>query len=153
MNFELAFSAASLLAMAGWLVLLASPLIPIWSDRIAGLLIPMLLSVGYFALLVFKSTSGDGGFSSLTDVMKLFSHQQSVLAAWVHFLALDLLIGAWACRVTRRERLNFWLVVPCLFLTFMFGPVGFLAFSGLRFFSRASGQFHLGATTRGKTHK
>ncbi|WP_297767503.1 hypothetical protein [uncultured Roseovarius sp.] len=36
MNYELIFSLAGILAMAGWVSLLLSPLMPIWSERIAG---------------------------------------------------------------------------------------------------------------------
>lgn len=138
MDLELLFSLAGVLAMAGWVTLLASPLIPFWSDRISGLFIPLLLSAGYVMLVVFFPSTGDGGFGSLAEVMALFSHPNAMLAGWVHFLAFDLLIGAWICRTARRESVRFWLVVPCLPLTFLFGPVGFLVFSLLRLAGRAN---------------
>ena len=132
MNLELLFSVAGLLSMIGWLALLASPLIPRWSDRIAGFIIPLILSIGYVILIVFFPSGGEGGFGSLAEVIRLFSQQNAVMAGWIHFLAFDLLVGAWICRVARREGVNFWLVVPCLPLTFLFGPAGFLAFSLVR---------------------
>lgn len=133
LDFEIAFSIASLLAMAGWVSLLASPLIPLWSERIAGLILPMLLSGGYIVLVLFFPSSEEGGFGSLAEVTALFSYEVSVLAGWVHFLSFDLLIGAWICRTARREDVNFWLVVPCLPLTFMFGPAGYLVFNIVRY--------------------
>lgn len=136
MNVEMIFSAASILAMVGWLALLVSPLIPNWSDKIAGLLIPVLLSIGYAILAVFFFPNDDGGFGSLAEVARLFSYKEALLAGWIHFLAFDLLIGAWECRIARQEKLNFWLVVPCLLLTFMFGPAGFLVFSIVRGINR-----------------
>jgi hypothetical protein len=142
MNLEMLFSVAGILAMIGWLALLMSPFVPEWSDKIAGLVIPVLLSLGYVVLLIFFSSGGDGGFGSLADVAKLFSQQEALLAGWVHFLAFDLLIGAWICRTARREKLRFWLVVPCLPLTFLFGPAGFLAFSLARVLSRAKAPSH-----------
>lgn len=129
MNLEILFSLAGVLAMAGWVTLLASPYIPRWSDRIAGFVIPLLLSAGYVTLIVFFPSEGGGGFGSLAEVMDLFSHQNAVMAGWVHFLAFDLLIGAWICRTARRDGVSFWLVIPCLPLTFLFGPAGFLAYS------------------------
>ena len=132
MNLELLFSVTGLLAMAGWLALLASPFIPRWSDKIAGFVIPLILSVGYVALIVFLPSRGDGGFGSLAEVVELFSQQNAVMAGWVHFLAFDLLVGAWICRIARREGVKFWLVIPCLPLTFLFGPAGFVAFSLVR---------------------
>lgn len=138
MNLELIFSAASALAMLGWLVLLASPFIPVWSDRISGLAIPLALSVVYVALaLVFSGDgSSEGGFGSLAEISVLFSKPSSLLAGWVHYLAFDLLIGAWICRTARREGIAFWFVLPCLPLTLMLGPAGFLAFGAVRLFAR-----------------
>ncbi len=131
MNFEIFFSIAGIVAMMGWLLLLASPLIPTWSDRIAGTIPPIVLSLGYVALLVMPSVGG-GGFGTLADVMELFSSQQAALAGWVHFLAFDLFIGAWVCRTARAEGVRFWFVAPCLPLIFLFGPAGFLAFQVMR---------------------
>lgn len=132
MDLELLFSLAGVLAMAGWVILLASPLIPQWSDRIAGIIIPLLLSAGYVALIIFSASSEGGGFGSLAQVMVLFSQPNAMLAGWIHFLAFDLLIGAWICRTARRDGVRFWLVIPSLPLTFLFGPAGFLVFSVLR---------------------
>jgi hypothetical protein len=137
MNLETLFSVAGVLAMAGWLVLFASPLIPHWSDRISGYIIPLLLSVGYVTLILVFPSVGDGGFGSLAEVMDLFSNPNAMMAGWVHFLAFDLLIGTWICRTARRDGMRFWLVAPCLPLTFLFGPAGFLIFSTVRILGRA----------------
>lgn len=132
MNFELLFSIAGIVAMAGWLLLLVSPVIPKWSDRIAGTFLPVVLSLGYVMLVVVPSADGGGGFATLADVMNLFSHEQTALAGWVHFLAFDLFIGAWVCRTARSEGVSFWLVAPCLPLVFLLGPLGLLAFQAIR---------------------
>ena len=137
MNLEALFSVADLLAMAGWLVLLASPLIPRWSDRISGYIIPLLLSVGYLALILTFPSKGEGGFGSLAEVTDLFSNPNAMLAGWVHFLAFDLLIGAWICRTARRDGVSFWLVAPFLPLTFFFDPAGFLIFVTVRILGHA----------------
>jgi len=128
MNFQFAFSVAGILAIVGWLVLLASPFMPVWSDRIAGVVLPAILSFGYFALLVLFPADA-GGFGTFDEVLELFTHPSSVLAGWVHFLAFDLLVGAWICRAGRRESISFWAILPCLPITFSFGPLGFLCFS------------------------
>lgn len=128
MYFENLFSVAGVIAMAGWLLLLASPLIPKWSDRIAGMILPVILSAGYVMLAVVPASESGGGFGTLAEVIELFSYEQAALAGWVHFLAFDLFIGAWACRPARLEGVRFWLVAPCLPLIFLFGPAGFLVF-------------------------
>ena len=136
LNLELIFSLAGLLAMAGWITLLLSPLQPVWSERIAGLAIPFLLSAGYFLLVVFSTTSEEGGFGSLAEVMALLSEEEAVLAGWVHYLAFDLLIGAWICRTARREGMSFWFAAPCLPFTFLYGPIGFVIFNAARLVRR-----------------
>lgn len=132
MDFETLFSIAGLIAMIGWLCLLFTPLIPIWADRIAGMILPIILSVGYVILLVIPPSDSAGGFGTLADVMVLFSYEQAALAGWVHFLAFDLFIGAWISRTARTEGVSFWLVAPCLPVTFLFGPAGLLAFQVIR---------------------
>lgn len=132
MNPDTIFQIASTTAMAGWLVLLVSPFIPKLADRISGLIIPALLSIAYTGLLLAFFGSADGGFDSLDNVMKLFTVREMVLAGWIHYLAFDLFIGAWEVRTGRAEGMPFLLVLPCLPLTFMFGPVGLLLFFVLR---------------------
>jgi hypothetical protein len=126
------FQIASTTAMAGWLVLLISPFIPKLADRISGLIIPALLSIAYTGLVLAFFGSADGGFDTLDNVMKLFTVREMVLAGWIHYLAFDLFIGAWEVRTGRAECMPFLLVLPCLPLTFMFGPAGLLLFFVLR---------------------
>ena len=128
---EIVFTYTSILAMAGWLTLLLSPLMPVLSDRIAGFAIPVVLSIVY-TILVLMSGMGEGGYGDLAAVSLLFNQPEGVLAGWLHFLAFDLWIGAWICRTARRQGIRFWSVVPCLVVTFGFGPAGFLAFSAVR---------------------
>jgi Domain of unknown function (DUF4281) len=132
MTLDLMFKLASTIAMVGWLTLLASPWWPRLSDLIAGYFLPLLLSAGYMGLILANWTGSEGGFDTLDNVIKLFQRRELVLAGWVHYLAFDLFVGAWEARTGRAEGLAFWLVVPCLFLTLMFGPIGLLVFAALR---------------------
>jgi len=132
MDLDTLFQAANTTALAGWLVLLAAPWLPVWADRISGLAIPLLLAIGYAALVLAFWSGADGGFDTLANVMRLFTRPEIVLAGWVHYLAFDLFVGAWEVRTGRAEGIAFLLVLPCLALTFLFGPVGFLAFTALR---------------------
>lgn len=129
---EALFPIANLLAMTGWVTLALSPLSPRWSDRIAGQAIPLVLSVGYTALVLAFWSRAPGGFDTLDSVMALFTKPQIALAGWAHYLAFDLLIGAWIARTARIEDIAHVFVLPCLLLTFLFGPAGFLAFTALR---------------------
>lgn len=120
------------LAMLGWLALALSPLAPRVADAVAALAIPTLLSVAYVALILVHWSDAPGGFGSLAEVMALFTDPAVALAGWVHYLALDLFVGAWIVRTAKTERIPHLLILPCLALTFLFGPAGFLAFTALR---------------------
>ena len=132
MSVELLFSISSSTAMLGWIVLLGSPLFPRAAQAIGGMAIPAALSVLYAGLILAFWSRADGDFASLAGVMQLFTFQEAALAGWIHFLAFDLFIGSWEVRVARREGIPFYLMVPCLALTFMFGPIGFLLFIAIR---------------------
>ncbi len=126
------FQLSGPLAMAGWLALAATPLAPRLTGLAAGLIIPVLLSLGYTALILANWSGAEGGFGSLVDVMLLFTNPAVALAGWLHYLAFDLFVGAWEVRTARRQRIPHLLVLPCLVLTFLFGPIGLLAFLALR---------------------
>ena len=126
------FRIANAVALCGWLVLLASPLIGTWADRIAGAALPLLLSVLYAGLILAFWSRGEGGFGTLAEVMRLLSKPELALAGWVHYLAFDLFVGGWEVRTARADAIPFTIVVPCLVLTFLFVPAGLLAFAAIR---------------------
>ncbi|MDF3074008.1 MAG: hypothetical protein K0S54_1675 [Alphaproteobacteria bacterium] len=132
MAIETLFSLSSTLAVSGWIALLASRFFPVLAERISGLAIPLLLSVAYAGLVLAFWRGAEGGFDTLDNVMRLFTSKEIALAGWIHYLAFDLFVGAWIVRTARSESIAFLPIVPCLLLTFLFGPVGFLAFSALR---------------------
>ena len=132
MSPELVFQITNPLALVGWVLLLFAPLIPKWSDRIAGYAIPALLALIYAVMLISHAGEGEGGFGSLPEVMSLFTVPGLVMAGWLHYLAFDLFIGAWEVRTARRQGIPHWMVVPCLALTLFAGPIGLLLFLLLR---------------------
>ena len=76
-----------------------------------------------------NATNGDG---SLPAVAELFADRWLLLAGWVHYLAFDLLVGRWEAEDAARHGVSPWLATPCLGLTFMFGPIGWLAYLATR---------------------
>lgn len=129
---HLLFQVTGPLAMLGWLALALSPLAPRLADALAAISIPLLLSVGYAALILVHWSDAPGGFDSLANVMALFTDPALALAGWVHYLAFDLFVGAWITRTARDEGIPHLLILPCLVLAFLFGPAGFLVFVALR---------------------
>jgi hypothetical protein len=129
---ETLFSTANMLAMAGWLALLAAPRARLTTWWIAGIAIPVILSATYAVLLALHAPGAEGSFSSLARVRALFATPGVLLAGWVHYLAFDLFIGAWICRRGAAEGVNPWAVRACLPPTFLAGPIGLLLFLAIR---------------------
>ena len=129
---ELAFSVANLTAMVSWVLLVVLPRRRWVSDTVAGVGVPALLAIAYIVLIATNWGDSDGGFSTLANVVLLFANPWMLLAGWVHYLCFDLLIGCWEVRDARERGVPHLLVVPCLALTFMFGPAGWLLYRAIR---------------------
>jgi Domain of unknown function (DUF4281) len=65
-------------------------------------------------------------------VMKLFTSPWGVTAGWIHYLAFDMFIGSWELSNGQKHGMHHLLIVPCLLLTFFFGPIGLILFYLLR---------------------
>jgi len=127
MTMEGVFSACNMLALVGWLLLLALPRNQ-RALRIAGTVIPLLLAEVYFVVFVLNVRGSSGGFSSLAGVAQLFANHGLLLAGWVHYLAFDLFIGAWETRDAMARGVPRLFLAPCLFMTFMLGPIGLICY-------------------------
>lgn len=126
--------------LPGWFLLAFAP-----RARLTKLLVhsgayPLIYGAIYTALLcsaLFFGQAADGaGMSSLAGVMALFSHPAAVLTGWTHYLVFDLFIGAWVGRDAIRRGVPHFLVIPCLFLTLMFGPIGLALYILVRALSK-----------------
>tara|TARA_B110000305_G_scaffold58472_1_gene64764 strand:- start:65 stop:391 length:327 start_codon:yes stop_codon:yes gene_type:complete len=91
--------------------------------------IPLALAFMY-AIYIFQAIqiSGMMDFGSLTSVITLFTEENAVLAGWIHYLAFDLMVGMWVLDQNKELKINQLVMAPCLFLTFMLRPIGFLLF-------------------------
>lgn len=134
MSAELIFSICSLAVIPGWLLLIFLPRWKWTLGVISSLLLPAMLSLTYLVFLVYSlsnATEG-GGFGSLAELSILFSDPYALMVGWIHYLAFDLFIGAWEVQDAQRNEIPHWLVVPCLMLTFIAGPVGLLLYLVIR---------------------
>lgn len=127
------FSLANALVLPMWILMI---FLPKWKPTqflIYYKIIPILLSIIYvFYILQAIIANGMMDFGSLESVMELFSQQYAALAGWIHYLAFDLLIGMWIIDQNKDVNIHGVLMAPCLFLTFMFGPLGFLLFKVIK---------------------
>lgn len=132
---DFAFSTAGSLAMLAWCALVVALFVASlrhWVWRLTGLIVPGLLAIAY-AVLLYQAwgTAPGGGFGSILAVRALFASDAALAAGWLHYLAFDLFVGTAISRRGIERGIHPLLLLPCLPLTFMFGPVGLLLFMAI----------------------
>ncbi|MCB9657501.1 MAG: abscisic acid-deficient protein Aba4 family protein [Polyangiales bacterium] len=133
-----AFRLATLVALGGWVVVLLFPFVPapLRTWLLGGAL--SALCVLYLLLLAlggrYDTPDGKprGNFTTLRGVISLFRTPRVVLVGWIHFLAFDLFVGASIAFDAEREGLSHAWLLPVYGLTFMYGPIGLLAYMAVR---------------------
>lgn len=136
LNAQLTFGTGNMIALLAWLALLVSLFVAALRERIwtvTGRLIPALFAVGYVVMLAQGwGRSPGGGFGSVAEVRTLFGDDNALTAGWLHYLAFDLFVGTWIARDGLARGVPALLLIPCLALTFLVGPVGLLLYLLLR---------------------
>ena len=126
------FTTCNAIAAIGWLVLI---ILPGWrsSDKFIIGIIVTLFAVIYTYYIVTNLPAIDmRNFSSLQGVTNLFTNPLAVLIGWVHYLAFDLMVGLFIKKNAKTHGIRHGWLIPCLLLTFMFGPVGILLYLLIR---------------------
>lgn len=129
---EQVFSIVNLIATAAWVALLILPGRRWVTGIVTSTVVPVLFAIVYVGIVATTFGRTPGGFTTLAGVATLFSNPWALLAGWIHYLAFDLLIGTWETRDAREHGVPHLLLVPCLVLTFLFGPAGWLLYRGVR---------------------
>lgn len=128
------FSLSSLLVMPFWFLMILVPRWQ-WTQRIVqsplvaaapALLYAILVlpQVGILFPLLLRPT--------LSSVAALLGTPTGATIGWIHFLAFDLFVGRWIYLDSRERGITAWAISPLLFLTLMFGPLGFVSYLCLR---------------------
>lgn len=128
MNSSPIFSLVSTIAAIQWSILIVLPKWKITKWLIAYAAIPIFFSLLYAFFIVGFFNLPGAGFGSIAKVRTLFSNDNLLLAGWIHYLAFDLLIGFHILKSAQSNAIAHLLVIPCLILTFMFGPCGYLLY-------------------------
>jgi hypothetical protein len=128
MNQAQVFSIVSTIAALHWVLLIVVPKWKVTQWLANRAAVPLLLSVVYCIYIAGFFNIHGGGFGSIQEVRTLFGNDNLLLAGWVHYLAFDLLIGFSIIKSAQANAIPHWLVIPCLALTFMFGPCGYLLY-------------------------
>jgi hypothetical protein len=131
------FKLSTLIALGGWLLLVALPFWPYTDELVVGLVVTLLALIYSWLLFVAmrqrpEPGSGRPGFFSLSGVLALLRQPTAALAAWVHILTFDLMVGLYIRSEGAIAGISHWALLPCYVLTLMFGPLGLLAFLALR---------------------
>lgn len=121
------FGLASAAVLPGWAILIFAPRRWPLLNAVPALVLPGALSLLYAGVVLThfaNATAAGGGFGSLAQVAILFSDDWALLAGWVHYLAFDLFIGAWAAARMDRNGLDRMVQAAILVCIFLFGPLG-----------------------------
>jgi len=122
------FSIANTIALAAWITMIVLQRRSWVLNVLIGRVVPAVFAAIYIAIVAGAWAGSTGGFSSLAGVAALFSNRWLLLAGWLHYLAFDLLIGRWELVDAQARGIGIVRVLPCLLLTFMFGPAGWLLY-------------------------
>ena len=123
------FQFTNTLALLAWIALVLFPGKKLVSSVLCAVVVPGLLALAYAGVIGWKlATNGPppGDVMTLAGLREIFRDDWVFAAAWTHYLAFDMVVGAWIARDSVS------LGMPCLFrtfalvLTFLAGPVGFL---------------------------
>lgn len=127
------FGLANPFALAAWILLLVAPRHRFTEKWVLSGRWSLALSAAYLTLIVANLDRMDlRAFNSLSGVSTLFANPWFLLAGWIHYLAFDLWIGCWEVREAARVRVSRAALGVCLALTFLLGPIGWLAFNGAK---------------------
>lgn len=134
MPIDALFSLANLTVMPFWLLMIAAPRWRI-TTRIVGSPLISLTAMGIYAALVVPRL-GDllpiVARPDLPSVRALLGTPLGATAAWAHFVAFDLFVGRWIYLDAGRRGVRPLVVGPILLATLLLGPLGLLAYLGLR---------------------
>jgi hypothetical protein len=120
-----------------WILLV---FLPGWNGTkvlINSILVPLILGLTYFYVLYIYINTSEGIFSNILDkgkifelymgidkLKKIFNDKNVLLLFWIHFLTVNLILGAWiATDAAKNKALQFIVLVP-LVLTYFAGPFG-----------------------------
>ncbi len=134
MSPEKVFKIVNTVILLPWLLMIILPRTNLTKTVIDSNVFPLGLAIVYAFYIAITFGKSGGNFMTLEGVEKLFSKREVLLAGWIHYLVFDLFVGAWEWRDALQHDISQWILVPCLVLTFMFGPVGFLVYFVVRYF-------------------
>lgn len=139
MSPETQFRLVNLAALPFWALMIVAPGWSVTKRVMDSLIAPGVFAALYAVLIVPALPTILPLFASPPDlaaVLAELTKPQAFVVAWVHYLAFDLFAGRWEYLDARERGVSHWLLGPCLFLTLMLGPLGFLVYLAARLTAR-----------------
>ena len=123
-----------------WLILIFFPSSNINKFFVTSIL-PILLLSGAYIFALYKSYLNTydfiGNFElylSISNLSNLFSNNLFLILFWIHFVSINLFIGGWMVRDSRKLLINKILVAFPLIITYLIGPLGVFIYWLIRIF-------------------
>ncbi|WP_375770992.1 ABA4-like family protein [Archangium gephyra] len=122
--------------LLGWGAMVLAPRARFTRWVLESDVIPLVIGAVYLALVAPHLPGLLGQFDTLEHIGAALQLPGMLLAGWIHYLAFDFLVGRVVLADAQRRGIPHLLVVPCLLLTFMLGPSGYLAYAAVRLVTR-----------------
>ena len=136
MNDELILKVLNVPVLLGWLAMVVAPRARVTRWVLESDVLPLVIGGLYLGKVVPHLPGLLSQFDTLEHIGAALQLPGMLLAGWIHYLAFDFLVGRVVLADAQRRGIPHLLVVPCLLLTFMMGPAGYLAYAGVRLASR-----------------
>mgnify|MGYP001077027512 CR=1 FL=1 len=121
------FELVNSIVLPAWLVLIFFPT-KAWKNPVVYSFAAALAVVYLLYVIRGLGEMDMQAFMTLDGIKAMFSSDEAVLAGWIHYLVFDLLVGCWILNNSQKHNISHFLIIPCLLLCFMLGPVGFLLY-------------------------
>jgi hypothetical protein len=132
MNYDLLLSLLTPPVMLSWLAMAVAPRWRVTRAFLHSDVVPLVIGVVYLSIALRYVPGWFSSFRNLDTIGELFTHRDLLFVGWIHYLAFDLFVGRSILADSQRRGIPHLLVVPCLFMTLMFGPGGYVAYALVR---------------------
>ena len=125
---EQLFQITNAVALGAWIALVALPGRRVVSAWLCATWVPGGLAAAYAAVIAWRLAVAPpaGELGTIAGLRAAFADDWVFAAAWIHYLAFDMVVGAWIARDAVRLGLPWPLRTLALVFTFLLGPVGLL---------------------------
>ena len=122
-----------------WALIAFAPNWRVTKIAVQTVFLPGILSALYaWMFIVGLNSVGENAAAESMPLMENiranFNNDHILLAAWIHYLVFDLMVGLWIVGDARRYGVYRILIWPSLALTYAAGPIGLLIYLATRLF-------------------